>query len=179
MRLSSPATRCLPAFSPQQQICQRKQEPEQSCQVALWLVAVPANSGNTNRETSAKHSRRVILQDSSASMCLLPDCLRRSKNSRCVLLLARSDFRSTSHLKQSALQLDGGGEWRAAAPPGLGHLVRSAPEYNYCTHSCTPTTPSAGAKTDKKLLKSCCFGIRSQSLRLRLWVTRMSSLDGL
>lgn len=108
MRLSSPATRCLPAFSPQQQICQRKQEPEQSCQVGLWLVAVPANSGNTNRETSAKHSRRVILQDSSASMCLLPDCLRRSKNSRCVLLLARSDFRSTSHLKQSALQLDGG-----------------------------------------------------------------------
>lgn len=54
-----------------------------------------------------------------------------------------------------------GGEWRAAAAPGLGHLVRSAPEYNYCAHSCTPTTPSAGANTNKltnnKNLKSLLF----------------------
>lgn len=74
--------------------------------LSAWLQFRQTLVIQTERQ-SAKHWRRVILQDSSALMCLLPGCLRRSKNSRCVLLLARSDFRSTSHLKQSALQLDG------------------------------------------------------------------------
>lgn len=50
--------------------------------------------------------------------------------------------------------------------PGLGHLARSAPECSYRSHSCTPPTPSAAAKTDKlttQSLESSCSWMRSQS----------------